>query len=46
MIPPAGDFCQVCQENNALILKSVNLSKDEKQQRLMAAQQHLEFAKV
>lgn len=46
VLPPADDLCHVCQENNAQILKSINLSEDEKTTRLIAAQQHLECAKV
>jgi len=46
VLPPADDLCHVCQENTTLILKSVNLSEDKKTERLIAAQEHLECAKV
>ena len=29
-LPPADDLCLVCQENSTLIMKSANLSEDEK----------------
>ena len=41
MMPPADDLCRVCQDNTALIMKSANLSEDEKVQRLVQAQEHL-----
>ena len=46
VLPPADDLCHVCPENTTLILKSANLSEDEKTERLLAAQHHLECAKV
>ena len=44
-MPPADDLCLVCQYNTALIMKSANLSEDEKVQRLVQAQEHLDCAK-
>ena len=45
VLPPADDLCTVCQDNSAQILKSANLSEDEKKSRLLKAQQHLDSAK-
>lgn len=45
-IIPADDLCQVCQENASLILRAANLSEDEKMQRLIDAQHHLQFAEL
>ena len=41
IIPP-----EVCQDNASLILRAANLSEDEKTQRLINGQHHLEFAKM
>ena len=45
VMPPADDLCHVCQNNTTLIMKSANLSEDEKKERLLEAQQHLDCAK-
>jgi hypothetical protein len=45
VMPPADDLCPTCQDNASLILKSANLSEDEKSQRLQIAEKHLECAK-
>lgn len=44
VMPPADDLCLVCQDNATLIMKSANLSEEEKT-RLVMTQQHLESAK-
>lgn len=44
-MPPADDLCFTCQSNSTLIMKSANLSEDEKTKRLLSAQKHLELAK-
>ena len=44
-MPPADDLCFTCQSNSMLIMKSANLSEDEKTEKLLLAQQHLEVAK-
>ena len=46
VMPPASDLCALCQENATLILKSANLSEDEKTKLLTDAQEHLKFAKL
>ena len=45
VMPPADDLCPTCQDNASLILKSANLSEDEKSQRLQIAEKHLQCAK-
>ena len=45
VMPPADDLCPTCQDNASLILKSANLSEDEKSQRLQTAEKHLQCAK-
>ena len=45
VMPPADDLCLTCQDNTSLILKSANLSEDEKSQRLQIAEKHLQCAK-
>ena len=45
VMPPADDLCPMCQDNASLILKSANLSEDEKSQRLQIAEKHLQCAK-
>ena len=44
-MPPADDLCFTCQNNSTSIMKSANLSEDEKTKRLLLAQEHLEVAK-
>ena len=39
-------ICHICQDNATVILRSANLSEDEKKERLLKAQQHLECAKT
>ena len=46
VLPPADDICHICQENATLILKAANFSEEEKTERLLRAQQHLECAKT
>lgn len=42
VMPPADDLCPTCQDNVSLIIKSANLSEDEKSQRLQIAEKHLQ----
>ena len=44
-MPPADDLCFTCQNNSTSIMKSSNLSEDEKTKRLLLAQEHLEVSK-
>ena len=44
-MPPADDLCHTCQQNSTSIMKSANLSEDEKTERLLLAQEHLNCAK-
>lgn len=46
VMPAADDLCHICQDNATVILRSANLSEDEKKERLLKAQQHLECAKT
>ena len=46
VMPPASDLCALCPENATLILKSANLSEDEKTKLLTDAQEHLKSAKL
>ena len=46
VMPPASDLCALCQENATLILKTANLSEDEKTKLLTDAQEHLKSAKL
>jgi hypothetical protein len=41
----ASDLCETCQNNNNLIIKSVNCSEEEKNERLKAQEKHLNLAK-
>ena len=45
-IKPGTDLCFECQQNINVILKSANLSEDEKSERLKAAEAHLLRAKL
>ena len=42
---PSSDLCFICQENVAAILRSSNMSEDEKSAQLKAAEEHLKCAK-
>jgi hypothetical protein len=46
VMPPADDLCHICQSNNTLIMESANLSEDDKKERLLIAQHHLDCAKT
>ena len=41
----ASDLCDTCQQNNNLIMKSVNCSEAEKSAQLIKQEQHLALAK-
>ena len=42
---PSSDLCLICQENVATIMRSCNLSDDEKSTHLKVAEEHLRCAK-
>jgi hypothetical protein len=46
VMPPATDLCPICQDNVALLMKSANVSEDEKAKLHIKAQDHLKSAKL
>ena len=45
MMKIASDLCDTCQQNNNLIMKSVNCSEAEKSAQLIKQEPHLALAK-
>ncbi len=43
---PSSDLCPVCQQNMTKLSRAVNLTEEEKSQRLKEFQQHLDSAKL
>ena len=41
----SSDLCEICQQNNNLIMKSVNCSEAEKTAQLVKQEQHLVLVK-